>query len=71
MDIHGLSRTFEDLRRQQKVRESVVDFCGLSRTVLSANVQDRVSTDFCVRSRTFAERDLSQQINKNEINNEL
>ena len=31
MDFRGLMTTFEDLRGQQIVRESVEDYCGLSR----------------------------------------
>ena len=56
--IRGLSRIFEDLRGQQKVRESAADFCGPSRTVLVSECprESAIRLSAIGISRTFAER---------------
>ena len=62
------SRTFEDSRGQWKVRKSVTDFRGLSRTVLhlvrESSRSDFPRFDFRGRSLTFAERDFGSNVNK-------
>ena len=74
--ICGLLRTFDDLRGQQKFRDSVADFRRLSKTFedfrgqfSSANVSENPRSDFTRldfrgHSQTFAEKDFSFKLLK-------